>query len=121
LARSTVLAVEDEPDILDLVSAVLEAEGYRVLTAAGSDEALSILADDHPVDLLLTDIIMRNSLSGFALAEQAKALRPGLRVIYTTGYAEEALKAEQQERLGRLLLKPWRANQLVELVADVLA
>ena len=82
----TILAVEDEEGLRDLIKEILELEGYTVLTAAHGAEALAV-AREHPggIDLLLTDVVMPR-MNGPELAEKLVTLRPGIRALYMSGY-----------------------------------
>jgi CheY-like chemotaxis protein len=116
--HSTILFVEDESALRDLASEVLSAKGFDVLVASDGYEAVRILTEHH-VDLLVTDIIMPG-MSGFDLAHQAKVMRPRLRVLYTTGYAEE-VQHLHGIRYGKFLSKPIRIAELVSEVSEALA
>jgi CheY-like chemotaxis protein len=87
----TVLLVEDQDEVRDLASRVLQRFGYHVLPARSGDEALRV-AEDHPqrISLLLTDVVMPG-LSGKEVAERLTALRPGLRVLYMSGYTDNII------------------------------
>ena len=86
--RETILLVEDEDSVRVIVGAVLRRHGYRVLEAAGPREACDIFAAHGPViDLLLTDVVMPD-MNGPALAQRLVALRPQLRVLFISGYAD---------------------------------
>jgi two-component system cell cycle sensor histidine kinase/response regulator CckA len=121
-AAGTVLVVEDEESVRRLASRVLRARGYRVLEARDGAEALNLTGDRQgPIDLLVTDIIMPG-LGGPALAERLLQVQPDLKVLYITGYSEEAIR--QQGMLpagGSLLEKPFTAHQLAERVRAALA
>jgi DNA-binding NtrC family response regulator len=83
---ATVLIVEDQAQILALVQSLLEEEGHKIFTAPNVDDAVVILAGPEPVDALLVDIILNQDVqAGIELAKQAVALRPGLKVVYSTG------------------------------------
>ena len=83
---ATVLIVEDQTQILALARALLEEEGYKTLTAPNVDDALVILAGPQPVDVLFVDIILdRDMQAGIDLAKRAIELKPGLKVVYSTG------------------------------------
>ena len=118
----TILVVEDEDAVRYLACRVLRGNGYRVLEAGDPASALRILRDEpEPIDLLLTDVVMPG-MSGPALAERLVARRPGLKVLYISGYAEEAI--ERQGALpagGALLEKPFTAQQLADSVRQALA
>jgi len=83
-----VLVVDDEPDVLEILAAMLEDLGCEVVTAKGPQEALARLAADPRIDLLFTDIEMP-VMDGYELAEKAKHVRSGLRVIVTSGRAQD--------------------------------
>jgi len=87
----------------------------RILSARSAIEAMRILAQDH-VDVLFTDVVMPD-VNGIELANQAKQLRPGIRVLFTTGYFSRAADAA---RLGKVLFKPVRAHQIEDAIDEVL-
>ncbi len=113
---TTVLVVDDEPEVLAIASEILQDNGYRVLKACTPASALDVLEHEPGIELLFTDIVMPG-MSGFELARQAQALQPALRVLYTSGYVRDA-----PPTLGsaRLLAKPWRATQLEDEVRSAL-
>lgn len=111
----TILVVDDEPDVLELASLYLTEQGYSVLQATNGTEAVRVLEENPGVALLFTDIVMPGSIDGFELADRAKQLRPGLRVLYTSGF----LKDEGVWH-GSLLPKPWRLSHLDEAVKRAL-
>jgi CheY-like chemotaxis protein len=113
---STVLLVEDDSDVRDVLAAVL-SERFNLLVAGSGAQALQIMAG-QPVDLLLTDIVMPG-INGFELADKATAMRPGLRVIYMTGYAGMA-GSPAPARHGKLLAKPVRPAQVVSEIRAAL-
>ena len=111
--RATILVVDDDPLVRDYAEAVLADAGYAVLTAADGAAALRLLRDGSGVDLLFTDVVMPG-LDGFEVARQARDASPGLKVLFTSGYAAELNRAD------RLLKKPYRPHQLAEQVAAAL-
>jgi two-component system, cell cycle sensor histidine kinase and response regulator CckA len=121
-AAGTVLVVEDDLSVRRLACRVLRARGYRVLEAGDGDEALELVhGREGALDLVITDIIMPG-LSGPALVERLLPEASDLRVLYITGYSEEAIR--QQGVLpagGALLEKPFTAHQLAERGRGVLA
>jgi DNA-binding NtrC family response regulator len=93
---ATVLIVEDQAQILALAQSLLEEEGYKTLTASSANDALVIiLAGPEPVDALFVDIILdRDMQAGVELAKRATELKPGLKVVYSTGLTlTDCLKA----------------------------
>ena len=118
--QETVLLVEDTPEVCRLASDVLEMHGYRVVAADDGVAALAI-ADQHPdLDLLLTDVLMPR-MGGLELARRLTATRPGLRVLYTSGYTEDALSEAEIDMPGRAFLgKPFTPRSLVQAVRALL-
>ncbi len=113
-----ILVAEDEVPVRDFVVELLTGAGFCVLIAGDAYEAIRVIADRH-VDLLFTDIVMPGA-SGFDLAAQAKLIRPHLKVLYSTGFAEKA-KGRFGPRYGRLLEKPIRAEVLTSEIKKALA
>ncbi len=87
----TILVVEDEPAVREHSVSLLTDLGYRVLAAGDGEAALRILAQDDAVDLLFTDVGLPGGLTGRQLADAARVRRPELKVVYTTGYARNAI------------------------------
>jgi signal transduction histidine kinase len=114
----TILVVEDQTEVRELVRAALERHGYRVLEAPGPKEALRLLDEDpEPVHLLLTDVVMPE-MSGDALAREAKARHSGLRVMYMSGYSEQALKGRTDGAV--YLQKPFQPEEVAAAVRGAL-
>jgi CheY-like chemotaxis protein len=117
----TVLVVEDQRAILVLVQRILSQRGYTVLTASDSNEALAcVRANPGRVNLLITDVILPG-VSGPQLVRQMRDMRPGLRVLYMSGYAEHA--AIQRDVLdcdAGFLQKPFTPDALAERVRHIL-
>ncbi len=116
----TVLLVEDEAAVRDLVRTVLERHGYRVLAAGDATEALAI-ATAHPasIDLLLTDVVLPGR-GGPELAEQLRDTRPGLRVLFTSGYAETTSLDVAALGPHAYLAKPFTTDDLARKVREAL-
>jgi CheY-like chemotaxis protein len=117
----TVLLVEDDDDVRDLVGRILINQGYSLLVANNGQTALQLAADPAAhIDLLLTDVIMPGT-NGKALAEALTQARPGLKVLFMTGYAEEIIS--QYGLLDQhmaLLQKPFSPVSLVGKVRAIL-
>ncbi len=117
----TVLVVEDEAGIRGPVRRVLLAQGFEVLEAAGSEEALE-LAERHQgvIDLLLTDVMMPG-IGGAELARRMLELRPGVRILFMSGYSPEAVAKQGVLVPGTTLLqKPFTVEELVRRVRQIL-
>ena len=116
----TILVVEDEQDVRSLVVRLLRSMGYWVLEASRADEALMVcLRHKGPVHLLLTDVVMPQ-MSGRDLLDRLRPLRPDIRVLFTSGYAEEALHRKVLESGAAFLQKPFTEEALARKVRDVL-
>ena len=119
---NTILIVEDDRDVRELAIAVLEDAGYRVLEAASGDEAHRLLLA-HPdlrIDLLFTDVVMPGQIDGIDLAGAARALRPGLKVLYTTGFADLVRRHGDAALHGMVLHKPYRPGELQRAVSALI-
>ena len=118
-AGETVLVAEDDAMVRKYVVAQVTGLGYRTIAAADGQSALDVLRGHTPVDLLFTDIAMEGGMDGIELAGQARAIRPDLRVLFTSGHAEQHL-----ERLAEidamLLRKPYRRKDLAARLRDAL-
>jgi CheY-like chemotaxis protein len=120
--KETLLVVEDEPLILRVAQTALEKLGYRVLCANNGLQALEVVGNNAatPIDLLITDVVMPK-LGGRELAIRLQALRPGTRVLYTSGYAENAIAHHGVLREGvDLIQKPYALATLTKRVREVL-
>ncbi len=123
LAEITILLVEDEEMLREFVSTALSSLGYRVLTAGNGREALEVWATrSGEVDLLLTDVVMPESISGRELAHTLIMDKPDLKVIFTSGYSAELIGPEfEQDKEHGFLAKPYLTDRLVQFVAAQLA
>ncbi len=117
----TILLVEDNELVREFARRELARLGYRVLEADCGPAALAVLERDRDVDLLFTDVVMPGGMSGKQLADHAVELRPGLKVLYTSGYAENAIVHEGRLDPGvYLLAKPYRPSELARSVRNLL-
>ncbi len=113
LASGRVLLVEDEPLVRQYAEKQFEALGFDVISAAHANEALSILKHSAPFDLLFTDVMMGDGMNGPELANAARQLQPDLKVLFTSGYTENAMLRQGRLVAGAHLLgKPWRREDL---------
>jgi two-component system CheB/CheR fusion protein len=117
----TILLVDDNPTLRDVTQRHLVALGYRVSTAASGPAALAILQSGETFDLLLTDVVMPEGLSGYDLAEAAQHVQPGLKLLFTTGYARElSMDGDGTQDRRPVLRKPYRRHDLAKAVRSVL-
>jgi DNA-binding NtrC family response regulator len=114
----TILIVEDDREVRDVVAQTLSARNFKVLTANDGYQAVRLLVDYH-VDVMFTDISMPG-LSGYELAAQAKLVSPSLRIVYTTGYDGNAAGKEMAARYGKTIQKPIRNADLVGAIEQAL-
>jgi len=116
-----VLVVEDNKDVLKLTSSIVESLGYSVLTAVDGDKAIKILEEQSDIDLLLTDVMLPGKLNGPELAKRAAALYPDLKILFNSGYAEQAIvQSGLLEEGVNLISKPFRKQQLANKIEEVL-
>jgi two-component system, cell cycle sensor histidine kinase and response regulator CckA len=119
--KETVLVVEDEPVLREMVCEILRGYDYQVVEAGSGMEALRVWDEyDGQVDLLLTDMVMPGGMTGRDLAEQLKKRKPGLRVIYSSGYSPEAMEKDTGEHDTAFLPKPYHPPQLARVVRKCL-
>ena len=119
--HETVLVVEDELPLRELAARVLAAAGYTVLQAANGADALALLAGHaEPVHLVFTDVVMPG-MNGRELAARLAQLRPAIRVLYTSGYTEDAiLRHGVLDDPGRFLSKPYTPSVLRRRIREAL-
>lgn len=119
--QERILVVEDDDLLRQIPTSILTRQGYFVCEARDGDEAIKRLSNDPPYDLLFTDIVLPGGLSGDDIAREAKVMNPAIRVLYTTGYTQNAI-ADQGglDTDIRLVNKPYQRNQLLATVRSVL-
>jgi two-component system cell cycle sensor histidine kinase/response regulator CckA len=117
----TVLLVEDEPEVRELLVQTLSHAGYTVVAAANGRAALEAFeAAGQPIDIIVTDVVMPET-SGPALVRAARARRPDLKVLFISGYADEGATGEMAEDSStRYLQKPFNREQLLRGIAELL-
>jgi PAS domain S-box-containing protein len=120
-AGGTILLVEDDKDLCESTAEQLRALGYRVLPAPDARFALEVLDKEPQIDLLLTDVGLPHGINGRQLADEARRRRPQLKVLFTTGYARNAIVHHGRLDAGvDLLLKPFTQSALGDKVRQVL-
>ncbi|EIG59118.1 response regulator [Bradyrhizobium canariense] len=117
----TILVVEDNDMVRTYVESELKTLGYRVITAASGPAALDLLHQSGDIDLLFTDVVMPGGMFGPELARQAIQLRPGLKVLFTSGYSQNPVKAPDGIGDARVLTKPFRRRDLAAMLRSALS
>jgi signal transduction histidine kinase/CheY-like chemotaxis protein len=120
-ANETILVVEDNAMVREYVESELKALGYRVIVTRNAPAALDILRGPEKIDLMFSDVVMPGGMFGLELAKEAARLRPGLKILLTSGYTEhpaEALDGLDQE--VRILNKPYRRHELASALRSAL-
>jgi two-component system cell cycle sensor histidine kinase/response regulator CckA len=120
--QDTILLVEDEEAVRSFAARALRMRGYNVLEAGGGEEALEIVKSEaHTIHLIITDVVMP-SMDGPTMVRHVKQLKPDLRVIFMSGYAEEAFRRNDQSSEDiHFLPKPFGLKQLAAKVKEVLS
>ncbi len=119
--HETILVVEDDKLVRDYVLAQLHSLGYATLDASNAAEALALVEAGGQFDLLFTDVIMPGAMNGRQLADEIERRRPGARVLYTSGYTENAIIHHGRLDTGVLLLaKPYRKSDLAAMIRRAL-
>ena len=121
-AGETVMIVDDEPTVRMLVTDVLHAQGYTAIEAKDGPEALRVLQMDARIDLLITDVGLPGGMNGRQLSDAARISRPDLKVLFITGYAENAIigNAQLAPRM-QLLTKPFVMDELASRIRSMIA
>jgi CheY-like chemotaxis protein len=115
----TILLVEDDPRLRRVLSRRLRSFGYRVIEADNGAAAMAELATRSEIALVFTDMVMPGGMTGLELAEAALAVKPELKILFTSGYAEPAITRLGQKK-GAWLKKPYTADELANKVRKVL-
>jgi len=110
---ANILLVEDEPELARVLELTLRRSGHKLRVAHSGGAAIELLRSNIELDLLLTDIVLPGPIDGYSLANDAVSLRPELRVVYLSGYAQ---KLSDTALLGPVLSKPVSTQQLIDVV-----
>ncbi len=111
-----IMAVDDNAEVRRLVVKQLTGFGYRVIEAAQGSDALALLQQSGPVDLLFTDVVMPGGVSGVDLARAARKSQPKLRVLFTSGFPDMSLNADIEEMGDLIISKPYLRAELADMV-----
>ena len=116
-----ILIVEDDSLVREYVVTQIRSFGYKTMAASKATEALAIINGPDPIDLLFTDVIIPGGMNGRQLATEALLRRPGLKVLYTSGYTENAIVHHGRLDAGVLLLpKPYLSSDLARMIRTAL-
>jgi PAS domain S-box-containing protein len=116
----TILLVEDNPHVRRTAVRQLSDLGYSVIEAEQAESALEKIRSGESFDLLLTDVVMPGGMSGYELAAAADGLRPGIKVLFTSGYTELAANGLRRSRKGPLISKPYSKSDLGRAIRSAL-
>jgi PAS domain S-box-containing protein len=120
-SEETVLVVEDDDDVRAYSGDILRELGYRVIEAHDGPAALRLLGQQPRVDLLFTDVVLPGGMTGAQVAAQASGIRPSLKVLFTTGYARNAIIHHGRLDKGvQLITKPFSFEELATKIRDIL-
>lgn len=108
--------VEDDALVRNFVTVQLQGLGYNAVAAPDGPAALAKLKNGEHVDLLFTDVVMPGGMSGRQLADEAEKVRPGMKVLYTSGYADTIMTEGRLDEGVLLLQKPYRKGELARMV-----
>ena len=118
---ATIVLVEDEPSVLSIMTRVLARSGYEVMAFESPLKALAFLRNASSPSLLLTDVVMPEGVSGRDLAEKLHVEKPGLKIIFTSGYPKDVIGKDFVLREGvNFLQKPYYPQKLAETIRDCL-
>jgi PAS domain S-box-containing protein len=118
---ATILVVEDDGDVRNMVIELLSHLGYTTLVATNGAEALGVLRRENGIDLLFTDIVMPSDMNGVELARRARNLRPGLKVLLSSGHAGDEIKSHLLRGRFSFISKPYGTAALAAKLEEVLA
>jgi CheY-like chemotaxis protein len=119
----TVLVVDDEEDLLEVALAYLAEMGFTVFEAKDGASALKMIAEHDEIDLMVTDIVMPGGMNGVELVQRARALRPNLKILYSSGsgFPAEALAEKSMPPVeGPLLRKPYQRAEFAAIIHSVM-
>ncbi|RMV87145.1 PAS protein [Pseudomonas amygdali pv. tabaci] len=121
ISDETILVVDDEPAVRQLIAELLEDLGYTILQAERGADALTILQSKAAIDLLITDVGLPGGMNGRQVADAARDVRPDLKILFVTGYAENAALAHDTLEPGmHVLPKPFAIAELIGRVTELL-
>ncbi len=118
--HESILVVEDDPRVRRVTIARLKDAGYQVIEAATAAQGLVLLAAHPEIALLFTDIVMPGEMSGDELAREVQAIRPDIKILFTSGYAEPSIARRELAEARSWLKKPYTARELASWLRELL-
>jgi len=120
--KPKVLVVEDQEAVRAVACGFLEDFGYDVIEAGDGFQALAVLQEVPDIDLMFSDVVMPGGMNGFDLAQAAQSLKPGLKIVHTSGYPKGAMVHQDEPRFknGYIIMKPYRRDDLHKIIKDAL-
>jgi len=119
--KETILVVEDDANVRRAVTQLFNLSGYQVIEATSGREALNTWHQHREsIDVVMTDMIMSDGVSGYEMAQEIKAVAPETRLIYCSGYSHEIARLSTLDPTERLLAKPFENQALLQLVRELL-
>jgi CheY-like chemotaxis protein len=116
-----VMVIDDEPTIRMLISEVLEEQGYSTIEASDGPSGMRVLRSAARIDLLITDVGLPDGMNGRQIADAARELRPDLKVLFITGYAENAVVRNGHLEKGmQVFAKPFEVNALARKIREII-
>ena len=117
--KKTILVVDDEGFLVDILFEILDSHGYSVLTATSGEEALQVAKNTKTIDLLLTDLIMK-PMNGPELADKLRQTNAQIKVLFMSGYTSDYIKENLGLHNVPFMMKPISADQLLEKIPELL-
>jgi CheY-like chemotaxis protein len=118
--EATILVVEDDADVRRVAAGQLEQMGHCVIEAENGAAALDVIKHNADIDLIFTDVVMAGGITGIELASEAAKIRPEVKVLLTSGFAETAMNSARLNATIPVLSKPYRKQDLARKVHDIL-
>ena len=121
IGNESLLVVDDEKEIINIVTDILQAQGYKIYAASDGEQALKVLNQHPDINMLLSDVVMPGGINGYELAEQAQSRHSNIKVLLSSGYTAKALKSDDKKSVQySLLKKPYKSHDLVKKVRAIL-
>ena len=120
LGSERILLVEDNEDLLEATEAMLIASGYQVASARSGEDAIAILKSGAEFELLFSDVVMPNGMNGIELAREARLLNNEIRVLLTSGYADDVMERHHATDEFPIIHKPYRLPDLAQRLRLIL-